>query len=442
MAPYLVETRGLWRGQAAGVVRPGTTEEVASVVRLAAAARLPIVPQGGNTGLLGGGVPDSGIVLSTSRLNRVRDLDATNHTLTVEAGCVLADIQRIADEAGFLFPLSLAAEGSCQIGGNLSTNAGGVQVLRFGNARDLVLGLEVVMPDGRVWSGLRGLRKDNTGYDLKQIFIGAEGTLGIITAAVLKLFAKPKTQETAFVAAPSAEGILQIFTRARDLFGDALVAFEMVPRIGLEFTIRHIAGVSDPLAAAHPFYALIEIASPRENDPLRDGLERLLTDAIGDGTATDAVVAASVAQSEALWRIRETIPEAQRHEGASVKHDVAVPVSQVAAFVVRAGEIVEAAEPGVRVVAFGHVGDGNIHFNLSQPLGADPKRFLARCDEFNRMVHDLAVAMGGTFSAEHGIGRLKRGELVHYKSEIEIELMRRIKTAFDPLSIMNPGKVI
>ncbi len=442
MEPHLIEARGLWRGTSAAVVRPASTEETARVIGICGAAGVPITPQGGNTGLLGGAVPDGGIVLSMARMKRIRAVDPLNHTMTVEAGCVLATIQEAANEAGCLFPLSLAAEGSCQIGGNLSTNAGGVQVLRYGNARDLVLGLEVVLPDGRVWEGLRGLRKDNTGYDLKHLFIGAEGTLGVITAAVLKLYPQQRSRETAMAAVGGAEEALALFSRVMAACGDALTAFELVPRLGMEFAVKHMTGVVDPFADAHPFYGLIELTSPEGGTGPREALEVVLAQALDDGIADDAVIAASEAQRGELWRVREVLSECQKFEGGSVKHDVSVPVSRVPEFIRRAGKAVEAALPGVRILAFGHVGDGNIHYNLSQPVGADTGAFLARWDEFNRIVHDLANEMDGSFSAEHGIGTLKRDELVRYKSAVEVDLMRTLKRTLDPKNIMNPGKVL
>ncbi len=442
MEPYLIEERGLYRGTCAAVVRPASTEAVADVVRLCAQAGVPVVPQGGNTGLVGGGVPDGGIVLSTARLDRIRAVDPLDHTMTVEAGCVLADVQAAAGEAGALFPLSLASEGSCRIGGNISTNAGGVAVLRYGNARDLVLGLEVVLPDGRIWDGLRSLRKDNTGYDLKHLFIGAEGTLGIITAAVLKLFPRPRVRETALAGAATPENVLELFSRTRAACGDTLTAFETMARICLDFTIKHVPGVTDPMDAPHAYYALLELTSPRAGEALREALEAVLAKALEDGVIADAVIAASETQAGELWRIRETLPEAQKHEGASIKLDVAVPVSRVADFISRATRLVEGELPGIRAVAFGHLGDGNIHFNLSQPEGADAQEFLGRWDQITRLVLDLAGDMGGSFSAEHGIGRLKRDDLRRYKSAVEVDLMRALKRALDPKNIMNPGKVV
>jgi D-lactate dehydrogenase (cytochrome) len=442
MAPYLGEERALFRGSALAVIRPGSTEEVAACVRVLAAARVAIVPQGGNTGLCGGAVPEGdAVVVSTERLNRIRAVDPVNFTLIAEAGCVLASLQQAADDSGCLFPLSLGAEGSCRIGGNLSTNAGGVAVLRYGNTRDLVLGLEVVLPDGRVWNGLRSLRKDNTGYDLKHLFVGAEGTLGIITAAVLKLFPKPREQATALVAIPSPASALRILAAARQASGDAVTACELVPRIGLEIGLAHVPGVRDPFDRPHPWYLLVELSSSRPGG-LREALEEVLADALEDGTASDAVLAESGDQRKALWKIRESIPGAQKKEGGSIKHDVAVATSRVPEFLDRATSAVEHALPGVRVVAFGHIGDGNIHFNLTQPAGADKRAFLDQWRRMNRIVHDIVADMGGSVSAEHGIGRLKIDEMARYKSGVELDLMKRVKAALDPDGIMNPGKVL
>jgi FAD/FMN-containing dehydrogenase len=442
MEPHLVEERRRYRGTCAAVVRPASPEETADIVRICAEAALPIVTHGGNTGLVGGGVPRGGIVLSTVRLDRIRDIDPVNRTMTVEAGVILSDVQAAATRAGLFFPLSLAAEGSCRIGGNLATNAGGIAVLRYGNARDLVLGLEVVLADGRIWDGLKGLRKNNTGYDLKQVFLGSEGTLGIITAAVLKLFPRPVAIETALAALPSIDAVVQLFHRLQAAAGDALTAFEMINRLALEFCLKHIPGAADPFAGVHPCYALIKLASPRADDPLREAFESVLAQAFEDGILEDAVIAASEAQVEALWRLRESIPEAQKPEGGSIKNDVSVPVSRVPAFCDEAVRAVEDALPGIRVVAFGHVGDGNIHFNLSQPVGADRHAFLSQWDRLERIVSDIAVRLGGSFSAEHGVGEMKRDSLLRYKSPVEIDLMRAIKRAFDPKDIMNPGKVL
>ena len=445
MAPFLKDERGLFVGKAPAVVRPASTEEVAAIVRICAANGIAIVPQGGNTGLCGGSVPfetGEAIVLSLGRMNRVRAVDAINYTITVEAGVILAAVQAEADRNDRLFPLSLGAEGSCQIGGNLSTNAGGIQVLRYGNARDLVLGLEVVLPDGQVWNGLRGLRKDNTGYDLKHLFIGGEGTLGIITAAVLKLFPKPREVKTAFVALPGHRAALELFALARGASGDQLTAFELIPRIGLEFSARHVPGVVDPLERPYSHYVLMEMSSSVPDGDIGQTMEKFLEIAMERGLVLDGTVAASAQQATQLWRIREGIVESQKHEGGSIKHDIAVPVSLVGDFLDEASRRVEERLPGIRVVAFGHIGDGNIHFNLSQPVGADTKAYLARWAEFNEIVHQVVAGMNGSISAEHGIGRLKRDVLPDFKSALELDLMRRVKRALDPTGIMNPGKVL
>ncbi|HWK45618.1 MAG TPA: FAD-binding oxidoreductase [Stellaceae bacterium] len=443
--PYLVEARGLYHGATALVVRPGSTEEVAEVVRLAAAAGVPVVPQGGNTGLVGGGVPWEGgrsIIIATGRMNRIRAIDPGNYTMTVEAGCILANLQSAAAEQDRLFPLSLGAEGTCQIGGNLSTNAGGIQVLRYGNTRDLVLGIEVVLADGRIWNGLRTLRKDNTGYDLKNLFVGAEGTLGIITAATLRLFPKPREVETALLALNSVRDAMELFTRARIASGDQLTAFELMPRIGVEFALKHTPGLIDPIDQAYPHYALIEMSTSRADAGLKTMFEAFLADAMEAGLVVDGVIAASAAQVQEFWRMREGLVEGQRYEGGSIKHDVSVPVSSVAEFIERATEAVTGLLPGIRPVAFGHAGDGNIHFNLTQPLGADTEAYLDRWMEFNHLVHDIVASLGGSISAEHGVGRLKRDELIRYKSPVELDLMARIKQALDPHDTMNPGKVV
>jgi D-lactate dehydrogenase (cytochrome) len=435
MAPYLEEERGLFHGKARLVARPASTGELAELVKICAEAGIAIVPQGGNTGLCGGASPSDAtwIVVSLARMNKIRAIDPVNFTMTVESGVILQTVQSAALSVDCLFPLSLGAEGSCQIGGNISTNAGGTGVLRYGNMRDLVLGLEVVLPDGRIWDGLKSLRKDNTGYDLKQLYIGGEGTLGIITAAVLKLYPRARDQQTAFCALKDLPSSLALLSRARNASGDQVTGFELVPRLGLTLGRALVPGVSDPFADPHEWYALIELSSSRVDAGLTDMLETLLG---------EAVVASSLEQRKALWKIREGIPEAQKKAGGSIKHDVAVPVADVPVFIDRASRAVEAAMAGVRVVPFGHVGDGNIHFNLTQPEGADKQAFLDRWEEMNRIVHDIVVAMKGSISAEHGIGRLKKGELTHYKSAVEIELMRRIKEALDPQGIMNPGNVL
>ncbi len=442
MLPYLGEERGLFTGDALAVARPAKVDEVAATVRLCAQSGLPVFAQGGNTGLVGGGVPAGGVVLSTERLTRIREVDPLNLTMTVEAGVVLQAVQRAADDADCLFPLSLGAEGSCRIGGNIATNAGGMGVLRYGNTRELVLGLEVVLADGTVWNGLRGLRKDNTGYDLKQLFIGSEGTLGVITAAVLKLFPKPAARATALAGCPDLDHLMAVFARARTLSGDTLTAFEMMSRLAVELAVSHIPDVRDPLDSPYPFYALIELSSSRPGDPLDELLESVLGEAFEAGEVSDAVIAASGPQAAALWSLRESIPEAQTREGGSIKHDVSVPVSRVAHLVTRGVDLVTRAMPGIRPCPFGHVGDGNIHFNLTQPVDMDRTAFLARWEDMNRVIHDLVVDLGGSISAEHGIGRLKRDELTHYAPPVAIDLMRGVKRALDPNNIMNPGKIL
>jgi FAD/FMN-containing dehydrogenase len=445
MTPYLDDERGLYHGATRLVVRPASTDEVAAVVRVCAAALIPIVPQGGNTGLVGAAVPPEdgrAVLLSLGRMSRVRAIDPINHTITVEAGCILADIQRAAADADRLFPLSLGAEGTCQIGGNLATNAGGIAVLRYGNMRELTLGIEAVLADGQIWNGLRGLRKDNTGYDLKQLFIGSEGTLGVITAATLKLFPAPREVETAFLGLARIEDAMALFARARQASGDQLTAFELIPRLGLEMAMRHVPGIVDPLASPHRWYTLLEVSSSQTGSGLRQTLETFLAGAVGAGLVQDGTVAASAAQARALWRIREGVVEGQKYDGGSIKHDVSVPVSKVAEFIVQASQAAEAKLPGIRPVAFGHIGDGNIHFNLSQPPAAQTRVFLARWKEFNRLVHDLVHSFDGSISAEHGIGRLKRDELTRYKSALELELMRKVKRALDPDGLMNPGKIL
>ena len=444
VAPYVTDWRDAFRGRARAVVRPGTAAEVAGVVRCCAEHRAPIVPQGGNTSLCGGATPHangSEIVLSLARLARVRAVDAANATLTVEAGVPLARVQQVADEAGLFFPLSLAAEGSCTIGGNLSTNAGGTAVLRYGNARELVMGLEVVLSDGRIWDGLKGLRKDNTGYDLKQLFVGSEGTLGIITAAVLKLFPKARASATAFAALADVDAAIVLLAELKQALGDRLTGFELVSGYCIEVTRRQFPAFGDPLPG-HPWYALIQADDPALDSPLAAQLEAALAAATERGIARDAVIAQSTAQGDALWALREHIPEAQRRNGLNLKHDVSLTVSQIPTFLREAEVRLETALPGVRYVVFGHLGDGNLHYNLSAPPGVAPEAFLGQREHANRIVYDLVTELGGSFSAEHGIGQLKREELVRYKSELELELMRRIKRALDPGGLLNPGKVL
>ena len=445
MTPYLVEWRDRYFGNAALVLKPGSTAEVAAIMKRANETRTAIVPQGGNTGLVGGQIPfESGheVVVSLSRMTHVRDIDLDGNTMTVEAGLVLANAQGVAASAGRLFPLSLASEGSCQIGGVLATNAGGMAVLSNGSARDLTLGLEVVLADGSVWNGLKRLRKDNSGYDLKDLFIGSEGTLGIITAAVLRLYPKPAETVTAFAGLSHLESAIAFFSRAYALAGPALTAFELMPRLGLDFVLKHVSDARDPLRIPHAWYVLLELSSPREGDDIARIAETLLGEAVEAKEIDDAVIAASLAQERELWRLRELLSEVQKHEGGSIKHDVAVPVARVPEFIARANQLVELMIPGARPVPFGHLGDGNIHYNVSQPPSMDRAVFLANWEALNAAVHEIVLDLGGSISAEHGIGRLKRDLLRHAKAPLELEMMRKIKQAFDPNGILNPGKLL
>lgn len=441
IAPHLVEWRSKYQGRSPLLLKPETTTQVSAILAICNESKTPVVPQGGNTGLVGGQIPLNGeILLSLARMNKIRNMDAEGASMLAEAGVVLAKVQRAADEAGKYFPLSLAAEGSATIGGNLSTNAGGVNVLRYGTARDLVLGLEVVLADGRVLDLLRTLRKDNTGYDLKQLFIGAEGTLGIITAAALKLFPKPKSRVTAFAAVPSPDAAIAVLNRLQDETGGQVSAFELIPRIGLEFVLKHVAQTSNPLGDPSPWYVLIEAAGAAF--PLKDIVESAIARAMEVGLVDDAVFAASDTQAAALWRLRESLSEAQKHEGASIKHDVSVPVRAIPELLKRGIAEVEKIAPGARPVPFGHIGDGNIHFNFSVAQGGDNAAFLAKWSEVSRTVHDVVHTLGGSISAEHGLGIMKRDEITRYKTNAEIELMRTLKRTFDPNNILNPGKVV
>lgn len=442
---YLSDWRNAYRGKAALVVRPASTEQVAHVVRLCREAGVALVPQGGNTGLCGGSIPDDSgtqVVLSLTRMTQIREVDAGNETITVEAGVLLQRLQEAAAEVGRLFPLSLGAEGSCTVGGNLATNAGGTAVLRYGNMRDLALGLEVVLPDGRIWNGLRGLRKDNTGYDLKHLFIGSEGTLGVITAAVLKLYPAVRSRTTAWVALPSAQAAVGLIGRMRGLCGDRLTGFELMSRQSVEFVLRHVVGCSELFAEPHPWYVLIELSDTLPDAPLAEMLENGLGAAFEEGEALDAVVAGSEAQVAALWKLREGISEAQNHEGPSLKHDISVPVSSIPAFIAEADERLQQAFPGVRIVCYGHVGDGNLHYNISKPVGSEDAPFKAHAEAIMHLIYDVTVAFAGSISAEHGIGQAKREAASRYKEPLELELMRSLKSAFDPSGLMNPGKLL
>ena len=434
---YFTDWRRQYSGNAECVVRPTSTDEVAAIVATCARENIAIVPQGGNTGLVGGSVPTGRrreVVLSLNRMNRIRSIDVLNDTMTVEAGCVLAAVQKAAHDAGRLFALSLAAEGSCQIGGNLSTNAGGVNVLRYGTAREQVLGLEVVLPDGRIWHGLRALRKDNTGYDLKQLFIGAEGTLGIITAAVLRLFPRPNATASAWIALESARAAVALLGELRQHLGDRLCAFELMSRICVQAVLKHATDVQDPLPVdVHPWYVLAEFADGGEPDALRERVSGALAACAERGGLRDAAIAQSGEHARRLWRIRETIPEAQF---TNVKHDISVPISRLPDFIAAAGEALEARFGPIEIFCFGHVGDGNLHYNVGS------EALMPRRDEVSRIVYDTLDAFGGSISAEHGLGQLKRDEIRRHKDPLELDLMRTLKAALDPKGLMNPGKLL
>ena len=443
--PYRMEWRDKYLGETPLVLRPQTVGQVSAILALANETRTAIVPQSGNTGLVGGQVPDSSgteIVLSLDRMTRIRAVDAEGYSLTAEAGAILADVQSAAEASGRLFPLSLGSEGSCRIGGNISTNAGGTAVLAYGNMRDLVLGLEVVLADGRIWEGLGALRKDNTGYDLKQLFIGGEGTLGIVTAAVLKLYPRPKGQAVAFAALSDPAAALALFNLARDRAGHDLTGFELMPRIGVDFVLRHIPGSRDPVGTLAPWYALLEISSGHSDEAARGAIEDILGTAFEQGVVADAAIAQSLADRAMFWRMRHGMSEAQKPEGGSIKHDVSVPVASVPAFLSEAIAAIEAFIPGCRPVPFGHLGDGNIHFNISQPVGADKQAFLDRWDEVNTLIHGIVARYNGSISAEHGIGRLKRDLLPAAKGPVAMAMMHSIKQALDPNGILNPGKML
>ncbi|HKM61003.1 MAG TPA: FAD-binding oxidoreductase [Acidisphaera sp.] len=444
-AAYATDWRGLYRRTTPAVLRPANTDEVAQAVRLCLEAGVAVVPQGGNTSMVGGAVPASEageIILSLARLSRVRDIDTAGMTMVVEAGVTLKAAQDAAADAGLMLPLSIASEGSAQIGGVLATNAGGNNTVRYGNARDLVLGLEVVLADGQVWDGLRRLRKDNTGYCLRQLFAGSEGTLGIITAAVLKLAPRPAATEVALCGLPSVDAALDLFRAFHAEDPSSLVAFEYMAGAGMRLVLAHIEGATLPLSQPAEHYALIELSTPRRRARLRAVIEEVLETAIEEGTVLDAVIAASVAQRAAIWRLREEHAEAQKRDGASVKNDVSVPVAQVPALIRGASAACEALIPGIRPVPFGHMGDGNIHMNLQQSEGADPDAFLARSHEIMDAVNAVVRDLGGSFSAEHGVGQLKPYMMPAWRGGAELELMRRIKNALDPTGLLNPGKVL
>ncbi|RTL82501.1 MAG: FAD-binding oxidoreductase [Hyphomicrobiales bacterium] len=444
MDAYLSEPRDLYRGRAMCVVKPSDAEQVSSVLSLCNAHGVAIVPQGGNTGLVGGQTPDASgrqVVLSLSRLNRIREVDPASDAMTLEAGVTLARAQEVAEAADRYFPLSLASEGSCTIGGNLATNAGGVHVLAYGAARDLALGLEVALADGRLLSTLGKLRKDNTGYNLTQLFIGSEGTLGVITAATLKLFPRPRSKAVAFLGLESPENALALLNFMKGRAGPALQAFELLPRLGLDLVSRHIPGARDPLGAPAPWYVLFEIAGFSDGEAERIA-DAALAEALEAELILDATRAQSLDQAAALWRLRESMSEAQKREGGSIKHDISVPIERIPEFIVEAGRRIAARFPQARPVPFGHMGDGNLHYNVSQPAGADKAAFLAQWDEMNALVHGLVDEFGGSISAEHGIGQLKRSLLTQVKSPVALDVMRALKNALDPKGVLNPGKLL
>ncbi len=446
MAPYLTDWRRKWTGRAIAVSQPDSAADVAAVMRWCHQHRVPVVPQGGNTGMSGGATPDEtghALLLSLTRLNRIRRTDAANNSIEAEAGATLQQVQEAARQVDRLFPLSLAAEGSCTIGGNLASNAGGVQVLRYGNARDLCLGLEVVTPSGELWNGLRALRKDNTGYSLRDLYIGSEGTLGIITAAALKLFPQPAAQVVALVAVPSPAAAIELLQRAQAQVGPSLTAFELISDACIRLVEKHVAATRFPLAERSPWYVLIEISEARDEAHANQAIEALLSNAFERGLATDAALSQNLAQFQALWALREDISESQGAEGKTIKHDIALPISAIADFITQTDATLRHAFPGLRLVVFGHAGDGNLHYNLSPAEGdKDMPGFVALEGPINRLVHDSVASFGGSISAEHGLGVLRRDESARYKSEIELSLMRTIKVALDPHQLMNPGKVL
>ena len=441
LEPHLTERRGRFRGETLIMVSPSTTAQVSAIVQACASAAVGVVPQGGNTGLCGGAIPDDSgrqVLLSLSRLNDIRGIDEKDFSIVAEAGCILSDVQDAARSVGRFFPLSLAAEGSCQIGGNLSTNAGGLNVIRYGTARQQVLGLEVVLADGTIWDGLRSLRKDTAGYDMKQLFLGSEGTLGIITAATLKLYPDPGETATVFAALSSANAAVELLAHMRERLSDRIQAFELLSDRCLRFVHRHIPELAPPFEGEYPWFVLCEFAVGDQVSIVEDAM----ADAIDDGLTNDAIIAKNKAESERLWRIRHSISEAQKPEGANLKHDISVPIGRIEHFLAKGEKLIESMMPDARLVAFGHVGDGNLHYNIAQPVGADAAQFLQDGKAVTEAIYDLVAGLGGSISAEHGIGILKKAHLKQYRSAAELELMRAMKTAMDPLNILNPGKVI
>lgn len=439
---YLREERGLYQGSATLVIAPSNTEELAMAVKICSDAGAPMVPQGGNTGLVGGSVSSAAeVVVSLRRMNKIRSVDPVNYTITVEAGCVLQSIQQAAKEQDCLFPLSIGSQGSCVIGGNIASNAGGVGVIKYGNTRELTLGLEVVLPDGQIWNGMRSLYKDNSGYALKDLFIGSEGSLGIITAAVMKLYPRPRQMQTAFCAVPSVDAALALLSLARRQSGDQVTAFELISDFSSQLVCEH-AGARMPLEPNSPWYTLIEFSTSRAGTDMRELVEFCLSDAMERDWVTDAVIAESLQQTEEFWHIRERISEVQQYAGGSIKHDVSVPVSRIPEFLRLAGKAVTDYMPGLRICAFGHLGDGNIHYNLSQPVGMDKQEYLGHWGAMNNIVHPIVASLDGSIAAEHGIGLLKVDEVKQYRSEAEQSMMHSIKNAFDPQNVMNPGKLV
>ena len=445
ISSYLVEQRGLYHGSTPLVLRPSSPQEVSEIMKLASETGTPIVPQGGNTGLVGAQQPDESaneIIVSMERLNTIRSIDVEGNLALVEAGVVLQTLQEKVDEKGRFFPLSLGSEGSCQIGGNLSSNAGGTDVLAYGNTRELCLGLEVVLPDGRILDDLRYVKKDNSGYDLKDLFIGAEGTLGIITAAVMKLFPKPQGKAVAYAGMKSPEKALELLLLAQKKVGSMLTGFELMAKVGMEMSLNYVKGARAPLERESEWYVLLDISSSHSDGEANNTMEDILSDALQQNIIEDASIAQSVSQQKEFWRLREDMSPAQKLEGGSIKHDISVPIASIPDFISEAAKIIETISPGARIVCFGHMGDGNLHYNVSQPVGADKQAYLSLWGEMNHRIHTLVMSYNGSFSAEHGIGQLKRKELVAFKSPVALSLMRSIKQIFDPKNIMNPGKML